>query len=101
MDKSYGNYVVRKTSCGTYSVTRQGQLVDEFKSYGEARKKAKALSEAEHPAQSKIDLNNRLVSLWRKAGLPVVDDYFMPIPVSSIRKEIARMEKALVREGKL
>jgi hypothetical protein len=101
MIQQYGNYTVKETSYGTYSVWRHDQPVDEFKNYNEARKKAKALSEAENPAQSKIDINNRLVELWRKAGMPVVDDYFMTLPVSSIRKEIARMEKALVREGKL
>lgn len=90
----YGHYVVTKHQY-CYSVTREGQLVNEFKSHRQARSFAKGLSEAEQPTPTKTGLNDRLVAVYRKAGHSISDDYFMRWPASRIKKETVRMETAL------
>lgn len=88
------------------SVWLDGGLVDEIggpNHHARAKKKARLLDEMLNPSPEKRELNARLVALSNRAyGERVCgDNLYLAWPVKDIKKEIARLEGALKREGKL
>lgn len=88
------------------SVCLGGDLVDEIAGpnhHARAKRKARLLGEMLSPSPEKRELNARLVALTNRAyGERVAgDNLYLAWPVKDIKKEIARLEGALKREGKI